>query len=426
MTGRVEYELVDEPEQFRLAAEKLAHGRGPFAVDTERASSFRYGNRAFLVQISRRGAGTFLVAPEGHRAKTEAMFAPVLNGQDWIIHAASEDLLSLAQLGLYPGRLFDTELASRIAGFARPNLAAMVQYFLGMELEKGHGHEDWSRTPLPTSWQDYAALDVLFLHDLAEALAEHLDIAGKLGYAEQEFDYLIHKYALSAPPERTWREVKGVSAVRSSSGLQVAKELWRARDAIGQETDTSPGRVLSNRAIVDIARAEPASAAELSAAVHERLPGKRARQWQQVVEDALATDRSTWPTRHSPAAEAVPPARSTWERHYPHSWTVLQVSRTGITDLASALTMQPEVLLTPSTLREVAWEAPSSGPAWDTDLAARRLSSAGARPWQVSLTAPIVARAHAEALTAYPARPKPGGGQGSGGSRSSSRRRKRD
>lgn len=114
------------PREFHAAADRLTAGTGPFAIDTERASAYRYDDRAFLVQIRREGAGTFLLAPEHHRAELRAALAPALNGQEWVVHAAPSDLPCLAWLGLYPGRLFDTELAARFAGFAHPNLAAMV------------------------------------------------------------------------------------------------------------------------------------------------------------------------------------------------------------------------------------------------------------------------------------------------------------
>ena len=73
----------------------------------------------------------------------------MLNGAEWIVHAAPEDLPSLADLGLHPGRLFDTALAGRIAGYNKPNLGAMVKEFCGVELEKSHGRENWSAVPLP-------------------------------------------------------------------------------------------------------------------------------------------------------------------------------------------------------------------------------------------------------------------------------------
>lgn len=398
MNARLDYRLVDTPAAFREAAAALAHGRGPFAVDTERASSFRYGDRAFLVQVARRGAGTFLIAPEGHRDEVREIFAPVLGGQEWIIHAAGEDLRSLALLGLHPGILFDTELASRIVGHDRPNLAAMVERFVGVELEKGHGHEDWSRTPLPESWQDYAALDVEYLHELAEALTEVLDAQGKLRWAFEEFAHQVAIYSKAPRPEKSWRDMKGLSSLRDQSGLQIARELWHAREEISQQRDIAPGRLLPNRALVDIALSEPDSPHGLTRAVGGKgMPSRDVRRWLGVVERALATDPATWPRRRDPRANATP-SKPGWERHYPESWKMLQLCREDIAASAQDLDIRPDILLTPAILRETVWNAPDSGPAWDTHQAAAALKKAGARPWQVHLTAPILAAAHAEML----------------------------
>lgn len=398
MSARLDYRLVDTPAAFREAAGALAHGRGPFAVDTERASSFRYGNRAFLVQVARRGAGTFLIAPEGHRDVVREIFAPVLGGQEWIIHAAGEDLRSLALLGLHPGILFDTELASRIVGHDRPNLAAMVERFVGVELEKGHGHEDWSRTPLPKSWQDYAALDVEYLHELAEALTEVLDAQGKLHWAFEEFAHLIAVYSKTPYPEKTWRDMKGLASVRDQSGLQVARELWHAREEISEQRDIAPGRLLPNRALLAIALAEPDSPHGLTRAIGSKgMPSRDVRRWLGVVERALSADPATWPRRRDPRENGTP-SKSGWERHYPESWQMLQLCREDIAASAEDLDIRPDILLTPAILRETVWNAPDKAPAWDTHQAATALEKAGARPWQIQITAPILAAAHAEML----------------------------
>ncbi|MEK0378793.1 ribonuclease D, partial [Corynebacterium mastitidis] len=193
-------DLASSPQGFARAAEALSRGRGPFAIDTERASAYRYDDRVFLLQVRRAGAGTFLFAPEGHRAELRRCLEPVLGGAEWVLHAAPSDLPSLHALGLRPATLFDTELAGRLAGFERVNLAAMVEELCGYALAKGHGAEDWSRTPLPQDWLDYAALDVELLLDLAEALAEILDRQGKLSWLEQDCAAM-----LAAPaPQRGW------------------------------------------------------------------------------------------------------------------------------------------------------------------------------------------------------------------------------
>jgi ribonuclease D len=177
--------VVDDPEALRQAAERLAAAHGPVAVDAERASSYRYGHRAYLVQIRRDGAGTVLIDPIAcpDLSQIQAAFGDA----EWILHAANQDLPCLAELGLCPARLFDTELAGRLAGFPRVGLATMVEHFLGLRIEKDHSAADWSKRPLPESWLRYAALDVEVLVELRYLLAAELEQQGKLGWAIEEF-----------------------------------------------------------------------------------------------------------------------------------------------------------------------------------------------------------------------------------------------
>src|SRR5690606_18481791 len=113
---------------------------------------------AYLVQVNRRGAGTFLFDPtelDSFRPLAEA-----IAGEEWILHSAGQDLACLEALGLVPERLFDTELASRLLGFERVGLGAIVERLLGIHLRKAHSAADWSTRPLPGPWLEYAALDV--------------------------------------------------------------------------------------------------------------------------------------------------------------------------------------------------------------------------------------------------------------------------
>lgn len=390
MEKRPAYELVNTPAGYHSAAAALAKGRGPFAVDTERASAYRYDDRAFLIQIYRRGAGTFLIAPEGHRSDVTAILGPVVNGEDWIIHAASEDLASLALIGLHPGSLFDTELAARFAGFDRPNLAAMVEHYTGVRLEKGHGKEDWSLTPLPEAWLDYAALDVAYLNDLAESLAEELDHAGVLAFATAEFDHLVESRSLTPAPRRTWRDLKGVASVRSPRGLQIARTLYNARAHEARRGDVSPNTVLPSRVVVAIARAEPTTLGQLA-----RIPGFPARRrgaaqhWMSYVEQALADDPSSFP---APAVRDRnnPPTKANWERSHPENFAALTEAKQLIGDAARCIGFSPEILLTPSILRSVVWRAE---PTDDTHSVVAALTRSGARPWQAAIAAPLIARA---------------------------------
>src|SRR5271170_1351361 len=189
------------------AAELLDGGHGAFAVDAERASGFRYSNRAYLIQIRRAGAGTVLIDPVSHGGDSPVVLRPVADAlaeDEWILHAADQDLPCLAEVGMRPPALYDTELAGRLAGFDRVNLAAMAQRLLGLGLAKGHGAADWSKRPLPAAWLNYAALDVEVLIALRNAVADVLAEQGKNDWAAQEFEHL-RSYEAQPTRRDRWR-----------------------------------------------------------------------------------------------------------------------------------------------------------------------------------------------------------------------------
>ncbi|MEV6491560.1 ribonuclease D, partial [Actinoplanes sp. NPDC051633] len=180
---------VETTDELAEVVARMAAGAGPVAVDAERASGYRYTQRAYLVQLRRQGAGTVLIDPmplDDLRTLDAA-----LADTEWVLHAASQDLACLAELGMRPRRLFDTELAARLAGFERVGLAALTEQLLGYTLEKHHSAADWSTRPLPESWLTYAALDVEMLTDLRDHLAAELERQGKAAWAAEEFAALV-------------------------------------------------------------------------------------------------------------------------------------------------------------------------------------------------------------------------------------------
>src|SRR4029077_3557848 len=131
----------------------------------------------FLVQFRRAGAGTVLIDPVA--CPDLSGIDEVLSDAEAVLHAASQDLACLAELGYRPRLLFDTEVAGRLLGCPRVGLAAMVESMLGLGLEKSHSAADWSTRPLPAEWLRYAALDVEVLVELRDILADQLTAQGK-------------------------------------------------------------------------------------------------------------------------------------------------------------------------------------------------------------------------------------------------------
>ena len=168
--------VVDE-RRLVEAGRAIAGGTGPVAVDAERASGHRYGQKAYLVQLRRAGSGTWLIDPMA--CPDLGPVAEGIGDAEWVLHAATQDLPCLAQVGLRPAKLFDTELGARLVGLPRVGLGAAVEHYLGLSLAKEHSAVDWSTRPLPEPWLRYAALDVEVLVELRDAVAADLAAQSK-------------------------------------------------------------------------------------------------------------------------------------------------------------------------------------------------------------------------------------------------------
>jgi ribonuclease D len=383
-------EVVAGPAALEGALRALKGGRGPVAVDAERASSYRYGQRAYLVQLRRQDSGTSLIDPVA--CPDLAPVGAVLQDTEWVLHAANQDLPCLAEVGMFPARLFDTELAGRLAGFPKVGLASLCAEVLGVTLEKGHSAADWSRRPLPDPWLRYAALDVEVLVALRDALAQLLEEQGKLEWAQEEFAAILATTpgAHAAPAEDRWRRTSGVHTVRGARGLAVVRSLWHARDRVARKRDLSPGRVLPDSAIVAAATVQPRTVGELVAlpVFGGRANRRMAGTWLAAITEALDLPERELPTPRGNGEGLPPPAR--WPDRNPEAAARLAAAREALRSRAAQLGMPVENLVTPEFVRRLAW-APTEP--LDPAAVAAALRDLGARPWQVDQVADVLAEA---------------------------------
>ncbi|HEY2042702.1 MAG TPA: ribonuclease D [Jatrophihabitans sp.] len=377
-------EPLTTPAQLAEAARGLAAGSGPIAVDAERASGYRYSQRAYLVQLRRTGYGSALIDPIALPDLTPLNDA--LKGVEWILHAASQDLACLAEVGMRPDALFDTELAGRLLGSERVALGTMVEQYLGIALEKGHSAADWSTRPLPQSWLDYAALDVELLIELREVLIAELDRTGKRDWAAQECQAIIDA---PPPPPRSepWRRTSGIHAIRSRRQLAIVRALWQARDSRAAERDIAPGRVLPDSAIIAAVKAAPRRTSELTALGVFSGPRQRrqAGYWFAAIEAGRAVAEQDLPTlaqvSHDP--DAMPPP-SRWRDKDPAAAIRLAACKQVVSTAAERHQVVSQNLLAGDVIRRLAWH----GVDQLTEESVRdRLAALGARRWQVDLLA---------------------------------------
>lgn len=383
-----EHSVIDTREGYLSAVERIAAGDGPIAVDAERASGFKYSQRAYLIQVFRRGAGTFLFDPPAVGRFDELNEA--IHDDEWVLHAATQDLTCLREVGLDPSIVFDTELAARLLGMPRVGLGTVVEELLGIHLAKEHSAADWSTRPLPEPWLTYAALDVELLPDLRDAIAALLEEAGKLDIARQEFaDELVRDLVpVRAEP---WRRLSGIHSIRGLRNLAVARELWLSRDALARELDTAPGRLVPDASLTAAAKAMPDSKRALAAM--REFTGRASRteldRWWAAIEAGRTTD--DLPVLRG-TGDSLPPPRA-WADRNPDADARLKAARTALTAVPEERAIPLENLLTPDTLRRVAWAPPAE---ITPQTVGEALAAHGARPWQVDATAQVIAQAFVE------------------------------
>lgn len=384
-----EYPLVTEPRegtppvastssQIQLAIRKLAKGTGPFAIDTERASGFKYYPRAYLIQIKREGAPIALIDPS-HVSSLGAL-AQILSEDEWILHAADQDLPCLRELGLVPRRLFDTEIAAQLLGYKHFSLGALVEQIIGVRLAKEHSAANWSLRPLPEDWLNYAALDVEYLIDMQEVLKRDLIAKGRWEWAQEEFAAIRHARPKTAPVE-PWRKIPGRGKLKSRRELAILRSLWTVREEVAKENDLAPGLIISNRNLIELVRQQPKTKRDMM-----KFRQMRDRKVAPYLTNFTTALRQAWnlEERFCPSVKEVlepgqPPKPRAWDGLRPAAAAKLKALSEAVNTKAAELDIPHELLLRPRIRQKVIWN-------WDENHdALTELRQYGAREWQIKI-----------------------------------------
>lgn len=401
--------VIDSDSLFEQALLELSQGSGPFAVDAERASGFKFSARAYLIQIKRHGGGLHLIDPIPF-GPNHALFQrlnTLLCSDEVILHASTQDLPCLRELGINPTQLFDTELGGRIAGLPRVGLGPLLESLMEVSLAKEHSAADWSQRPLPKEWLNYAALDVELLIELRDKVFGLLESANKWEWAREEFQSI-----LDAPPAQPrvdpWRRTSGMHKIKKRNQLAVVRALWTVRNEIAQEIDISQGRLLSDAAIVELASVVHTKAINSKKDLERALRpiGLRARwmenaaSWISAISDALALSEDQWPQVRTDS-DSLPPLKI-WRERFPEKYAPLTHAKARLSAEAKELSIPLENMITPEYVRRICWNAPKGA-------VATALATLGARNWQIEIAAPILEAALLETVplaTPEPAEPE--------------------
>ena len=388
--------VVDDEAGFAQVITDLAKGEGPIAVDAERASGYKYSQRAYLIQIYRKNGGLHLIDPIPLKdSKLWQSFNQNFSEYEWVIHASTQDLACLLEVGLRPKKLFDTELGARIAGYPRVGLGPLAESLLELSLAKEHSAVDWSIRPLKSEWINYAALDVDILLDIRDKVAQLLVEQKKLIWAEQDFASILKNYenyqVVDAPKPDRWRRTSGMHKVRDRLTMTVVRDLWFSRDELARQLDIAPGRVLGDEAIVELATKRPDNLEAVAKVIgwRTRLEAPPFNRWLSVLTTALNTPIDAQPEFRVPSA-SLPPIKI-WKEKNPLGYARLTHARLQLATLSQTLQIPVENLITPELVKRICWQNPPTEISKYEGFVKGELEKMGARPWQIEQVSSIIA-----------------------------------
>ncbi|HEY0996830.1 MAG TPA: ribonuclease D [Gemmatimonadaceae bacterium] len=252
---------LDTPDAVDRFLDSIAHV-DMLALDTEGASYHRFVDRIYLLQLSTREQSAILDplpigTPQGLGRLLESPDVEV------IFHDADYDLRLLQQdYGWVTRNIFDTRIAAQLLGLKAFGLAALLERYFDVKLDKKHQRADWSMRPLTQDMLDYAAQDTLYLCELRDRLKGELERAGRWHWAQEEFRLLEGTRWAAEDPAMGFMRMKGARDLNRRE-LAVLRELVPWRDQIASRSDKATFRVIGNEQLLAIAKEQPTTKAEL-------------------------------------------------------------------------------------------------------------------------------------------------------------------
>jgi ribonuclease D len=324
----------------RLRSEPL------LAVDTEAASFHRYVDRVYLLQISSREETAVVdpLATGGLGPIGELLADPEI---EIVFHDADYDLRLLQrEYGYQAHHLFDTRIAAQLLAEPGVGLAALLEKYLGVRLDKRFQRADWSARPLSPEMLDYAASDTRYLPQLRDILRGQLEERGRLGWAHEEFALLEDIRPTPADQaEPGWLRLKGAKALRGRE-LAILRELWEWREATARRADRATFRILNNEPMLAMAKSPPTELAALKA-----IPGVSSEQAERRGRELLAAVRRGLELPESDLPRLTRPPRRVPDLAYEERLERLKAARNR---LAQEYDLAPGLVCPNGTLEAIA------------------------------------------------------------------------
>ena len=344
------FEYLDTIADVEKFTSEIAETR-EIALDTEGASFHRFVDRVYLLQLSTRDRHAVvdplpMGVPPGLGALLEDPAVEV------VFHDADYDLRLLQQdYGWHIRHIFDTRVAAQLLGYTAFGLAALLERFFDVKLDKKHQRADWSMRPLTKDMLDYAAQDTRYLLQLKDQMASELERMGRSAWAREEFALLEGTRWTDEEPGTSYLRMKGARDL-SRRELAVLRELVPWRDDVAGALDRATFRVLGNEQLLEIARSQPRTKEALGKikGMPRGILEQRGADLLDAVRRALAVPEAELPKF---------PRAARWDRD-PEFDARVSALKTARDASAKRLELDPGVLCSRDRLEAVARRNPSS------------------------------------------------------------------
>lgn len=346
--------VIETSEQLESFL-KRASGSDIIAVDVESAGFYRYYARVNLIQVATRSEAV-IIDPQKIKDFSSFQKFAIASKCIWVFHGGDYDVSMLARdLEIYIPRIFDTRKAAEFLGQSELGLRALTERYLGFTLDKRLQRCDWSRRPLTTAMKEYGLLDAVCLVPIFDFMVRELGELGRLDWAMQECEYIAREARESTPPQRNPYAFRIKGSCRfSPRSLAVLRSVWELREKIAERQDRAAFMLLSNQALLEIARQIPRTLSGLSVIkyIGREFLNRYGSELQAAIREGMEAELS----------DLEPPPRARDRKDLLNAWEgeIAKAMREIRDDLANRMQIPASVLAPSHSLYELARARPES------------------------------------------------------------------
>ncbi|MER2999377.1 ribonuclease D [Pontibacter populi] len=246
----IKIKLVSTPEQLQAAIADLSTKK-ELALDLEfDQNRFTYGFNLCLIQITD-GKGICYIIDPFDLPDLQPFFQLMENKAIMkIIHHSNNDILLLDKLGCSIQNVMDTDVAAKILNYERSSLATVLKEEFNIEIDKSQQSSNWNKRPLTEQQLQYAAIDVVYLHEVKDKLLTEIEQVGRMHWLQEENSLLEKlRYTESENPHL---RLKNASRLTYYNQFFL-KALYNFRENLGKQLNKPSSYIIPNDALIELA-----------------------------------------------------------------------------------------------------------------------------------------------------------------------------